>query len=476
MIALTLPHFKPLTKKSPFLSVPDVTIMLATGPLPVSIFDSKTIPVAFESKSVLRSKISAWSDIASINLSKLSFVLAEISTIKVSPDKSSAINSCSNNWFLIFWGSASGKSHLLMATTIGTLAALACLMDSTVWGFTPSSAATTRTTKSVNFDPLALISVKAACPGVSINVSLLEFFSIWYAPICWVMPPNSPDTTFALLSTSSTEVFPWSTWPITVIIGALFFKFSDLESFIFLIISSAFSSLIGLCPNSLTKYSAVSAASVWLIVTETPIPNKCLITLLDCSAILFASSLTVIASGILISFFRGFELSLFSNFWAFLSSFCLALFTDAKLLCRVSISSLRALDTVNFSSLFFDVDLDFLSLSSSVFNLFVALCSASLRFSKSLWAEDVLIPKLGLKPLVRLRFENDFLLSKFLLKKPLPCAFVLLSITTVLFPFAFGESKFLNDFLELPEIVNFVFLFSISHPSIFINNISCRHY
>ena len=65
MIALTLPHFKPLTKKSPFLSVPDVTIMLATGPLPVSIFDSKTIPVAFESKSVFRSKISAWRIIAS---------------------------------------------------------------------------------------------------------------------------------------------------------------------------------------------------------------------------------------------------------------------------------------------------------------------------------------------------------------------------------------------------------------------------
>jgi hypothetical protein len=71
-------------------------------------------------------------------------------------------------------GSASGKSHLFIATTIGTPAALACLIDSTVCGFTPSSAAITNTTTSVSFDPLALISVKAAWPGVSINVICLK--------------------------------------------------------------------------------------------------------------------------------------------------------------------------------------------------------------------------------------------------------------------------------------------------------------
>ena len=49
-IALTLPHLKPLTKKSPLFRVPVVTIMVATGPLPTSIFDSRTIPVAFDSK------------------------------------------------------------------------------------------------------------------------------------------------------------------------------------------------------------------------------------------------------------------------------------------------------------------------------------------------------------------------------------------------------------------------------------------
>ena len=70
---------------------------------------------------------------------------------------------------------------------------------------------------------------------------------------------------------------------------------------------------------------------------------------------------------------------------AFLISFCLALLTEAKLLCFASISSLNALDTVNFNSLFlvpaFKV---FLSLSSlSPLSLLVALCSASFLLSKS---------------------------------------------------------------------------------------------
>jgi hypothetical protein len=44
---------------------------------------------------------------------------------------------------------APGLSILLTATIIGTLAALAWLIASTVWGMTPSSAATTRMTMSV---------------------------------------------------------------------------------------------------------------------------------------------------------------------------------------------------------------------------------------------------------------------------------------------------------------------------------------
>ena len=77
--------------------------------------------------------------------------------------------SCCSNSVLTFWGLASGLSHLLTATIIGHDAALACFIASTVCGLIPSSAATTKITISVTLAPLALISVKASCPGVSIK-------------------------------------------------------------------------------------------------------------------------------------------------------------------------------------------------------------------------------------------------------------------------------------------------------------------
>ena len=58
-------------------------------------------------------------------------------------------------------------SILLRATTIGTLAALAWLIASSVWGMTPSSAATTTTAMSVTLAPRARIAVNASWPGVS---------------------------------------------------------------------------------------------------------------------------------------------------------------------------------------------------------------------------------------------------------------------------------------------------------------------
>ena len=68
--------------------------------------------------------------------------------------------------------SDSGRSTLLTATMIGTLPSWACLMASTVWGMTPSLAATTRITMSVTWAPRARIWVKASWPGVSIKVIL----------------------------------------------------------------------------------------------------------------------------------------------------------------------------------------------------------------------------------------------------------------------------------------------------------------
>ena len=70
-------------------------------------------------------------------------------------------------------GLESGLSILLIATIIGTFAALAWLMASTVCGITPSSAATTRITMSVTLAPRARIAVNAAWPGVSMKVIFL---------------------------------------------------------------------------------------------------------------------------------------------------------------------------------------------------------------------------------------------------------------------------------------------------------------
>ena len=79
--------------------------------------------------------------------------------------------------FMTRSGLESGLSILLIATMIGTLAALAWSMASRVCGMTPSSAATTRTTTSVTFAPRARIVVNAAWPGVSRNTILRPFSS-----------------------------------------------------------------------------------------------------------------------------------------------------------------------------------------------------------------------------------------------------------------------------------------------------------
>ena len=70
----------------------------------------------------------------------------------------------------ILSGFASGLSILLIAMMIGTAAACAWLIASSVCGMTLSSAATTRTTMSVIWAPRARMAVKASWPGVSRNV------------------------------------------------------------------------------------------------------------------------------------------------------------------------------------------------------------------------------------------------------------------------------------------------------------------
>ena len=92
----------------------------------------------------------------------------------VCPPHASETSSYSVNACFILSGFASGLSILFIATIIGTFAALAWFIASMVWGITPSSAATTRTTISVTCAPLALIAVNASCPGVSRNTTFLS--------------------------------------------------------------------------------------------------------------------------------------------------------------------------------------------------------------------------------------------------------------------------------------------------------------
>ena len=68
---------------------------------------------------------------------------------------------------------------MLIATIIGTSAAFAWSIASTVCGITPSSAATTITTMSVTSAPRARIAVNAAWPGVSMKLIVLPFWCTW---------------------------------------------------------------------------------------------------------------------------------------------------------------------------------------------------------------------------------------------------------------------------------------------------------
>ena len=89
-------------------------------------------------------------------------VWAETGINWVSPPHASGMTSCTDNSFFTRSGLASGLSALVMATTMGTPAALACLMASLVCGMILSSAAIIITAISVTLAPRALMAVKAS--------------------------------------------------------------------------------------------------------------------------------------------------------------------------------------------------------------------------------------------------------------------------------------------------------------------------
>ena len=165
----TRPWCSPAMTTSPRRRVPFCTSMVETGPRPRSKRDSTTTPRAGASGIALSSRISACSSTASSKVGMPSPVTAETSANRASPPHSSAMTWFAANSLVTCFASAPSRSILLMATTMGTSAAWACWMASTVCGLTPSSAATTKITMSVTRAPLARMAVKAAWPGVSMK-------------------------------------------------------------------------------------------------------------------------------------------------------------------------------------------------------------------------------------------------------------------------------------------------------------------
>ena len=166
-MARILPRTAPATITSPTRSVPFCTNKVATGPRVRSRLASMTVPLAARSGLATNSPTSETSRIISNKVSRFCPLSALTGTIMVSPPHSSATKPSSESSCLMRSGFAPSLSTLLMATIMGTSAALAWLIASRVWGWTPSSAATTRMARSVTLAPRARMAVKASWPGVS---------------------------------------------------------------------------------------------------------------------------------------------------------------------------------------------------------------------------------------------------------------------------------------------------------------------
>ena len=132
VIALIRPKVPPAVMYSPSLRVPSWTSSVASGPRLRSSLASIITPVAGLSGLALSSATSATTAMFCSRSSNPSPVRAETSTEIISPPQSSTNRSRSLSWRLTLSGSAPGRSILLIATIMGTLAALAWLIASSV--------------------------------------------------------------------------------------------------------------------------------------------------------------------------------------------------------------------------------------------------------------------------------------------------------------------------------------------------------
>ena len=114
--------------------------------------------------------------------------------------------------------------------------------------------------------------------------------------MCWVMPPASPAMTLVLRMLSSSEVLPWSTWPMTVTTGGRSVMSSSLTS-----APSRTSSPYSLRNSISRSYSAASSSMLsfsrrWLMVAMMPMPKSLPISSWARVPSLSASSCTVMNS------------------------------------------------------------------------------------------------------------------------------------------------------------------------------------
>ena len=120
--------------------------------------------------------------------------------------------------------------------------------------------------------------------------------------MCWVMPPASPAATLVWRMASSSDVLPWSTWPMMVTTGARVSSTSSVSVWPMKPSStSASATRLGVWPNSRTISSAVSASITSLILCIAPCVISSLMTSTERSVMRLASSWMVSTSGMITS-------------------------------------------------------------------------------------------------------------------------------------------------------------------------------
>ena len=89
--------------------------------------------------------------------------------------------------------------------------------------------------------------------------------------MCWVIPPASPAATWVSRIASSSDVLPWSTWPMIVTTGARSTRSSSASSKTGSETSSSSAWTISTSlPSSTASISIVSSDRVWVSVRISP--------------------------------------------------------------------------------------------------------------------------------------------------------------------------------------------------------------